>query len=156
MIDNNIIISSDISLIESLKIMDQTNRKLLIICNEGFFGGVISIGDIQRAILKKADLSLPVSSFQRQKMTFAFESDNREKIKSLMREKKIEAMPIVDSKGLLCDVIEWSQLFPSESRYNKQESINLPVVIMAGGKGTRLLPLTNVIPKALIPISDDT
>lgn len=155
MINSNIIISKKISLLESLKIMDQTNRKLLIVCDGNVFCGVISIGDIQRAILKKQDLSFPVSIFVRKKVTYAFTTDDMEKVKSKMREEKIEAMPVVDADGNLCDVIEWNHLF-SEDDTGKAEPVKLPVVIMAGGKGTRLLPLTNVIPKPLVPISDKT
>ena len=155
MINTNIIISNNISLIDSLNIMDQTNRKLLIVCDGDKFLGVISIGDIQRAILTKQDLTLPVSRFVRKKITYAFVTEDMEKVKSKMREEKIESMPVIDEDGFLRDVIEWKQLFSAEET-SKAEPINLPVVIMAGGKGTRLLPLTNVIPKPLIPISDKT
>ncbi len=155
MINKEIIISKDISLLESLNIMDQTNRKLLIVCEMNTFLGVISIGDIQRAILQKKDLSLPVSSYLRETVTYASSSDDLEKVKAKMREEKIESMPVVDADGILCDIIEWNQLFSSTEKIDR-DKINLPVVIMAGGKGTRLLPLTNVIPKPLIPISDKT
>ena len=155
MINKEIIISRDISLIESLHIMDQTNRKLLIVCENDTFLGVISIGDIQRAIISKQDVSLAVSHFLREKVTYASPSDDMEKVKAKMREEKIESMPIVDENGDLCDIIEWNQLFSLDEE-KKHDSIGLPVVIMAGGKGTRLLPLTNVIPKPLIPISNKT
>ena len=155
MINKSIIISKKTSLIDSLRIMDQTNRKLLIVCEDDLFLGVISIGDIQRAILKKQDLSLPVSYFVREKITYALSTDDIESVKSRMRENRIESMPVVSPDGKLNDVIEWDQLFSSGDS-NRIEQVNLPVVIMAGGKGTRLLPLTNVIPKPLIPISDKT
>ena len=135
--------------------MDQTNRKLLIVCDNEKFLGVISIGDIQRAILNKQDLSLPVSTFVRKKITYALSTDDMEKVKSRMHEEKIESMPVVGPKGELVDIIEWNQLF-SSGESERHEQVKLPVVIMAGGKGTRLLPLTNVIPKPLIPISDKT
>lgn len=155
MINRNIIINNKVSLLDSLNTMDKTNRKLLIVCEGENFQGVISIGDIQRAILNKQDLSLPVSNFVREKVTYALTTDDMESVKARMREEKIESMPVVDLQGKLCDVIEWEQLFSAESN-NATEPIKLPVVIMAGGKGTRLLPLTNVIPKPLIPISDKT
>ena len=152
---NDIVISNQISLLDSLKIMDQTNRKLLIICEGKKFLGVVSIGDIQRALLDKKDLSFPVSQFTKRKVTYANESDNLDEVKSMMLKEKIETMPVVDRNGDLCDIIEWSQLFPAE-KLQENKPINFPVVIMAGGKGTRLLPLTNVLPKPLIPISDKT
>ena len=142
-------------MLDALNIMDQTERKLLIVCEGKKFLGVISIGDVQRAILKKQKLSQPVSKFIRKKIIYASATDNMEKVKSKMREKKIESMPVVDKNGDLCDVIEWDQLFSPEDT-KTAEPLGLPVVIMAGGKGTRLLPLTNVIPKPMIPISDKT
>lgn len=155
MINDDIIISNQITLLDALRIMDQTNRKLLIVCEGSKFCGVISIGDIQRAILKKQNLSFRVSTFVRKKVTFAFTTDDMERVKSKMREDKIESMPVVDADGNLCDVIEWNQLFSTDDT-SKVGSVKLPVVIMAGGKGTRLLPLTHIIPKPLIPISDKT
>ncbi|WP_026506339.1 sugar phosphate nucleotidyltransferase [Butyrivibrio sp. MC2013] len=153
MINSEIIIDPNTSMIDSLAIMDRVDRKLLIVCDGGKFIGVISIGDIQRAILKKQDLSLPVSTSIRAKITYAMLGDDIHTIKKKMHEQKIECMPIVDNNGVLCDVIEWDQLFDDSKEIVK---VNCPVVIMAGGKGTRLLPLTNVIPKPLIPVSDKT
>lgn len=153
--NNNIVISDKISLLDALGIMDETTRKLLIVCNQRVFLGVISIGDVQRAILKKKDLSKPVSYFMRKKVRYASITDDVNKVKAQMRKEKIEAMPIVDEKGMLYDVIEWENLFSGQEEIDK-EPLKYPVVIMAGGKGTRLLPLTNVLPKPLIPISEKT
>lgn len=155
MINENILVSSNISLLQALKKMDEINRRLLIICDELVFKGVISIGDIQRAILNKQDLSSAVINYIRGDILFAKWNDDISSIKKKMREEKIECMPIVDSNHLLVDVIEWEQLFTNSSDFNEQK-LNLPVVIMAGGKGSRLLPITNIIPKPLIPISDKT
>jgi NDP-sugar pyrophosphorylase family protein len=72
-----------------------------------------------------------------------------------MIEKRAEAMPVIDEYGFLKDVVFWEDIIDEDSP-SKKEKINLPVVIMAGGKGTRLKPLTNVIPKPLIPIGEKT
>lgn len=155
MINENIIISDKITLLDALKIMDSTRRKLLIVCEGKRFIGVISIGDIQRAILRKLELDRPVMEYARTEITIALDTDDLEKVKAKMRSDKIEAMPVVNAAGELCDVIEWEQLF-DQTGSAKAPPVDLPVVIMAGGKGTRLRPLTNVIPKPLIPISDKT
>lgn len=153
MLNNDIIITERISLLESLEIMDRVERRLLIVCEGKKFLGVISIGDIQRALLGKKDFSLPVKHFLRKDITFAHINDDREEIKTKMRNEKIESMPVIDSNGYLCDIIEWNDLY--DNLFEK-EKLNLPVVIMAGGQGTRLQPLTNIIPKPLIPVSDKT
>lgn len=155
MINNDIIISKDVSLLDALSVMDTVNRKLLIVCDHGKFLGVISVGDVQRALLKKQDLTLPVVQFIREDVDYSSVNEDRDFVKKRMREYRIEAMPIVDECGNLCDIIEWEQLFVNTTE-PKDDKIDIPVVIMAGGKGTRLLPLTNVIPKPLIPISDKT
>ena len=155
MINDNIIISDKITLLDALKIMDATRRKLLIVCEGKRFLGVISIGDIQRAILSKRELNSPVMEYARTVITIAHITDDLEKVKDKMRSEKIEAMPVVNSEGELCDVIEWEQLF-SRSEPADTRRVDIPVVIMAGGKGSRLLPLTNVIPKPLIPVTDKT
>jgi len=64
-------------------------------------------------------------------------------------------MPIVSSEGEIIDVILWEDIFKDQEKI-KKNNINLPVVIMAGGIGSRLKPLTNVFPKALIPIGEKT
>jgi dTDP-glucose pyrophosphorylase len=149
------IISKEVSLIKALDIMDNTDHKLLIICEDNIFLGLISIGDIQRALLNKKDLSRSVLDCIRHDITVASPEDDYELIKQKMRVERIEAMPIVDKDNVLIDVIAWEDLFDTGTN-EICDSLNLPVVIMAGGKGTRLLPLTNIIPKPLIPISDKT
>lgn len=148
------IISPCVTLIEALRYMDEIGKKLLIICEGKKFIGVISIGDIQRAILNKDDLSGNVCRYVRDDIIFASTNDNFENIKKMMRKERIECMPIVDPNNELSNIIEWEDLF--STKRNEGNPINCPVVIMAGGKGHRLEPLTNIIPKPLIPISEKT
>lgn len=155
MINKEIVISAEVRLLDALEIMDKIDRRLLIVCESMTFLGVISIGDIQRAILAKRDLLEPVKNFLRKKVTFAYDYQDVEVIKQSMQQGKIECMPVVDKNKILVDTIEWQDIFgvPSPKR---KEKLDNPVVIMAGGKGTRLRPITNMIPKPLIPVSDKT
>ncbi len=148
------IITPDISLLEALKMMDKMEGKLLIICDIETFVGVISIGDIQRAIINKTDLNDPVCKHIRADITYANVNDNKKEIRALMRKDRIECMPVVDDDNKLVDIIEWSDVFFEEKA--PLLSVDCPVVIMAGGKGERLKPLTNIIPKPLIPVSGKT
>jgi len=74
---------------------------------------------------------------------------------SYMKERRNDFMPIIDDEKRVVDVIFWDDLFESK-REKENPNLKLPVVIMAGGKGSRLRPLTNVLPKPLIPIGNQT
>lgn len=154
MIDYNAIVPPEMTLLKAMEVMDRERRKLLIICKGDCFLGVVSIGDIQRAILNKADFASPVINICRTNIIYAKKNDKKEAIKELMVEERIECMPVVDA-GILVDMIEWEELFNRKSELTRFDVIP-PVVIMAGGRGTRLNPLTNVIPKPLVPLSEKT
>ena len=148
-------VSSDIQLIEALKIMDSLNCKLLIVMGGKKFLSVLSIGDIHRAIIKKVPLDSNIRKILRKDIIIANSKDSIEKIKKRIFELRAECMPVVDDKNNLTDVFFWEDFY-SKSRKIISQNINLPVIIMAGGTGQRLRPLTNVLPKPLIPIGDKT
>ena len=148
-------VSSDIQLIEALKIMDSLNCKLLIVMGGKKFLSVLSIGDIQRAIIKKVPLDSNIRKILRKDIIIANSKDSIEKIKKRIFELRAECMPVVDDKNNLTDVFFWEDFY-SKSRKIISQNINLPVIIMAGGTGQRLRPLTNVLPNPLIPIGDKT
>lgn len=148
-------VSSDYLLIDALKLMDSLSRKLLIVMDDKKFLSVVSIGDIQRAIIKKVPLESSIKSILRENISIARSDDSIEEIKKRIFELRAECMPVVDEDNYLTAVYFWEDFFPNiKKRINSK--IKLPVVIMAGGKGQRLKPLTNVLPKPLIPIGDKT
>ncbi len=142
-------------ILDALKLMDSSKAKLLFVFDNNKFEGLITIGDIQRAILKGIDLSSPISSILDKNKIYAFAGESMESIKNKMSRLRAECMPVLDKDGNLVEVYYWKDLFGTSNNKTLQD-INLPVVIMAGGKGTRLAPLTNVYPKPLIPIGEKT
>jgi dTDP-glucose pyrophosphorylase len=159
MIENNkikeLLISSQKTIGDALKQMDQIKRKLLIVIENDKFKGLLSIGDIQRAIIKGIELSESISSIMRSIISIARENDSIEEIKQQMLESMTEYMPIISDNNEIIRVLFWDDLFDGGHKIEKRK-INLPVLLMAGGIGSRLRPLTNVFPKALIPIGEKT
>ena len=149
------IINHDSSLLQALKQMDVEEVKLLLVFEVGRFIGIITIGDIQRAIIKNIALSDPISSIIDKNKTFGLLAESEEAIKGKMRRLRAELMPILDEQGELVDIVFWEDFFGDNYKVDKR-LISLPVVIMAGGKGARLKPLTNVLPKPMIPVGEKT
>ena len=148
-------VSPSAFLIDAMKQMDEAKVKTLLVFNEEHFEGLITIGDIQRAIINNIALKEPVSRILNRNKIYGYQSEGEDVIKDKMRRMRAEVMPIFDDNGELVDVWFWNDLF-KKAELSQREKINLPVVIMAGGKGTRLKPITNVIPKPLIPVGDKT
>lgn len=151
----NRIIHSHTSLLNALKQMDAIDKKLLLVFENEKFLNILSVGDIQRAILKKLPLNTPVRDIIRKNTCVANDKDSFDSIKKLMKEFRIECMPVINNNNELINVYFWEDVF-TDGIKRKQVNLNIPVVIMAGGKGTRLKPLTNVLPKPLIPLGEKT
>lgn len=144
-----------VSISEAFKLMADIGRKLLLVFDNDKFVGMLSVGDIQRAIINKHDLSLSITTILRQNFKYASINQSDDEIKSLMMQYRMELMPVLDDKNNLIKVIYWEDII-NDKRIQCNEPFDLPIVIMAGGQGSRLRPLTNVLPKPLIPIGDKT
>lgn len=150
------IVDSHKTIIQTMKMMDDGCVKSLLVFKDDRFHGMITNGDLQRAIIANKPFDTTIGTIvDNSKKKYAHTDDNEEHIKTWMLEVRAEMMPVVDSTGKLVKVIFWNDLFDEPQKDNREE-IDLPVVIMAGGKGTRLKPITNVIPKPLIPIGEKT
>lgn len=151
------IIDASMTLIQTMKKMDEGYTKSLIVFANEKFVGIITNGDLQRAIIAKVPFDTPIIKVvDNSNKCYAHDGDNREDIKNWMIEKRAEFMPVLDSQEELVDVIFWDDVISETIVEDNRGKIDLPVVIMAGGKGTRLKPITNVIPKPLVPVGDKT
>lgn len=149
-------VTIDKTLMYALKLMDSTGFRLLIVMDSNkLFVGILSIGDIQRAIIQNKSLELPIEEALRQNIRVAKPEDSYDSIKQMMLEFRMELCPVVNNDKEIVGAYFWEDLF-LDKRPQPKKQFDLPVVIMAGGLGTRLKPLTNVLPKPLIPIAETT
>ncbi|MBA7584800.1 UTP--glucose-1-phosphate uridylyltransferase [subsurface metagenome] len=135
--------------------MDALDKKLLIVIKDGLFCGLLSAGDIQRAIIRNKSMDTLVEGVLRENVRIARPDDLFETIKMMMIEFRMEFCPVVNDKNEITKIYFWDDLF-HDTKSLPVKQFNLPIVIMAGGLGNRLKPLTNVIPKPLIPLNNKT
>lgn len=150
----SIYISPSKNILEAIRQMDAIDKKLLLVIENEKFEGLLSIGDIQRALIQNQDFKAPIKNILRKEITVGQINQSDQEIKDLMLRFRTEFMPILNEKGELIKIIFWEELF--EENRTLEHQIDIPVVVMAGGKGTRLKPITNIIPKPLVPIGDQT
>lgn len=154
---NKICINEADSLLIALKKMDQVGHKLLaIVGKDRRLINLISVGDIQRAIISGKPLSTRLVDIDIEKKLIMDESSSIDEIREDFLKYRFEFMPVLNNEGCITQLFFWEDLFEQGNKSAMSNKIELPVVIMAGGKGTRLKPISNVLPKPLTPIGEGT
>jgi len=154
---SNILINPNATIKEAMKQLDKTAEKILFVVeDENILIGSLTDGDIRRWILKDGNLSDSVANVCF-KGTFSVDTKyNLEEVKMEILKRKIVYVPVIDDKRKIIEFLVWDKLFDGEIQRELNVKLDNPVVIMAGGKGTRLDPFTKILPKPLIPIGDKT
>ena len=145
---DEILVNEELTMIEAMQVLDNAPEKVLFVANEGKLIAAITDGDIRRWILRKGNLDAKVKDIANYHPKYLFEKD-KAIAKEYMRECSVEALPIVDENMQILSVA-----LENDGELDNRKKLNIPVVIMAGGLGTRLYPYTKILPKPLIPIGE--
>lgn len=142
------------NVVEAMEKLDACARGILFVVDEKkCLKGVITDGDIRRWLLKTGNLKGRISQFMNKNPKFLYETEAG-KAREMMAQYRITAIPVLTAAGVLKDVVFYNQEELDYETKAKQSIQDIPVVIMAGGKGTRLYPYTKILPKPLIPVGD--
>jgi len=138
------VISISSVLRDALENLNANNRGIVFITDNGFLRGTITDGDVRRALLAGVDTNDSVEKVLNQKFISCQEGDSFEQAKDQMFEYAVQALPVLNDEGLLVGVH-----FLDESEFEARPN---QALIMAGGLGSRLRPLTNDCPKPMLKI----
>lgn len=147
------LVDEDCPIIEAMAQMDKTAKKVLFVAEDGRLKAALTDGDIRRWILKNGDLKAAVSNAANYN-PLSLTVHNEKEALTMMMQRQISAIPILNDERKIVKVLIWDELDNGESPEENGEELRLPVVMMAGGLGTRLYPYTNILPKPLIPVGE--
>jgi dTDP-glucose pyrophosphorylase len=145
------IISENLPIIEAMKIIDNNAKGVVFVCKDDILLATVTDGDVRRHILAGKSLMAPISEAAHYNFHALPASSGYEEVCKFCDALAVNVLPGIDKEGRLITVF-----FRKSSEITASRKINAPVVIMAGGKGTRLYPYTKILPKPLIPIGDIT
>jgi dTDP-glucose pyrophosphorylase len=154
----SLFITGDITIKEVIKKLNETAEQILFFVDDHErLIGVINDGDIRRSIISGFELTTPAKAIMRTNFISVNINchDLFQSAKDLIHKHRIDKIPVLNDEGLLEDAIAWSDYLAGETKEHDSEYFpQHKVVIMAGGRGTRLDPFTKIIPKPLIPLKD--
>lgn len=143
-----ILISADTPIVKAIEIIDRSGLQIALVVNEnGRLLGTVTDGDIRRAILKHLNLNEAVTTAMNPVPCFVYREQARENAILLMKSKKLHQIPVLDEGHHVVGLEITDEIFTPPPRDNW-------VLLMAGGLGRRLEPLTEKCPKPLLKVGD--
>lgn len=137
----------DRKIVDAMRALDRGGAEIALVVDEsGRLQGTLTDGDVRRAILGGAALDSPLAPHIHRNFTSVAPSSSRAEVLDLMQARTIGQIPVVDGDGVVVGLHLLREVVGVEERPNC-------AIIMAGGKGTRLRPITENIPKPMIRVA---
>lgn len=143
------LIEENIPVLDALKKINASGARTVFCVERNKLIGVLTDSDVRRWIINGGALDALVRDAMNHNPVYLKEEES-DQAKYIIQKRNIDAIPIIDEKRHIINVYTWAD-FQNPKEYGK---INVPVVMMAGGKGTRLYPYTKILPKPLIPMGE--
>jgi dTDP-glucose pyrophosphorylase len=140
------------TMLEVMQRINETAQGIsLVLDSKGRLQDTITDGDLRRAVLAGTDLRQPISRLRSEPpRPFTMPvSTARSELARMLGETKLRHIPLVDDSGRVVDMVQLNDFLSEQST-----GLGVSAVVMAGGYGTRLRPLTNEIPKPMLPLGD--
>ena len=142
------LLGSDQTIQDAIELLTGNSLQIvLVVDKENRLLGTITDGDIRRALMAGRGMDSTVTSVMQNNPIVISREESRREALQIMREKDLLHLPVLNSKGAVVGLQTVRDLFFTEQRSN-------PVLLMAGGFGKRLYPLTRETPKPLLPVGD--
>lgn len=144
------IVQEEDNILDVMRKINKNPQGAMFVCKNNQLIGSITDGDIRRYLIKKGSLNSNVKNVYNKNPIFLY-ADEKVDYESFMKAKQLKSIPILDKNMCIVNIVVLN-----DTKEIISPKLNIPVVIMAGGKGTRLIPYTNILPKPLIPIGEKT
>lgn len=151
---NEYIVYQDQNIRDAIKAMDKGGIGFVVCVdsNENVIG-VIANGDFRRAVLSEISMNENVLRITNKDFKYLTKGYLKKDALELFRETVVQHIPVLENSKLV-EIITEEAFYDIRGERKSKNVLNIPVVIMAGGTGTRLDPFTRILPKPLIPIGD--